>query len=150
MYLLCSLFFSMRSAFAGMTFMLFLQCCCARLTLTLVPLRLVIITWYYMFKLRFRLLACLSSFPHEPITFYFIFLRTPLSLFLFLSRFFFFLFFCAYTPVVNCTGGVPAWTLLYIVGFDIFLTIYSVLSYVHSPYSLDPHLLGLTNTPGDT
>ena len=43
--------FSMRSAFAGMTFMLFLQRCCARLILTLVPPRLVIITWYYMFKL---------------------------------------------------------------------------------------------------
>jgi hypothetical protein len=41
----------MRSAFAGMTFMLFLQRCCARLILTFVPLRLVIITWYYMFKL---------------------------------------------------------------------------------------------------
>jgi hypothetical protein len=30
------------------------------------------------------------------------------------------------------------------------VTIYFVLSYFHSPYSLDPHLLGLTNTPGDT
>jgi hypothetical protein len=26
---------------------------------------------------------------------------------------------------------------------------YFVLSYVHSPYSLDPHLLGLSSTPGD-
>ena len=30
------------------------------------------------------------------------------------------------------------------------LTMYFVLSYVHSPYSLDLHLLGLANTPGDT
>ena len=52
MYLLCfsPLFFDVIGV-SGMTFMLFLQRCCARLILTLVPPRLVIITWYYMFKL---------------------------------------------------------------------------------------------------
>ena len=118
MYLLCFSLFSMRSAFAGMTFMLFLQRCCARLILTLVPPRLVITTWYYVSKSRFRLLACLSSFPHEPTTFYSIFLRTPHSLFLFLS--FFFPSFLYVFSCQNRTGGVLSWTLVHIFCLDIF------------------------------
>ena len=34
------------------------------------------------------------------------------------------------------------WFILFVL--TLLLTIYSVLSYFHSPYSLDPHLLGLT------
>ena len=57
---------------------------------------------------------CLSSFPHEPITFYIF-----LPLFLFLS--FFFPFSLYVFSCRNCTGGVPAWSLLYILCFDIFV-----------------------------
>ncbi len=112
------LLFSMRSAFVGMTFMLFLQRCCARLILTLVPPRLVIVTWYYVFKLCSAGSHVSHSFPHEPITFYSIFLRTPLSLFLFLS--FFFPSFLYVFSCQNRTGGVLAWTLVHIFCLDIF------------------------------
>jgi len=61
-----------------------------------------------------------------------------------------FLLFCMYSPVR--TAREAFWHgLCFILFVSTFLvTIYFVLSYFHPPYSLDPHLLGLTNTPGDT
>jgi hypothetical protein len=96
MYLLYfSLFFDAIGV-CGDDFHVVLATLPARLILTLEPLRIVIITWYYIFKLLFSLLACLSSFPHELITFYFIlFENTPLSLSL--SFFLFPFFLCIYS-----------------------------------------------------
>jgi hypothetical protein len=60
-------------------------------------------------------------------------------------------FFCVCIPVANCMGGVlSSWILFYIVcSLRLYLTIYSIPVILSSPYSLDPHLLGLASTPGD-
>jgi len=40
-------------------------------------------------------------------------------------------------------------SILYCLLLSFILTIYSVPVILSSPYSLDPHLLGLASTPGD-
>jgi hypothetical protein len=130
-----------------------LSCCSCnaaahRLILTLVPPRLVITTWYYVSKLY----SAGSHVSHPSLTNPSRFIlyseeHPSLSLSFFLS---FFLLFCMYFPVRTAREAFwhGLWFILFVL--TLLLTIYSVLSYFHSPYSLDPHLLGLANTPGDT
>ena len=95
----------------------------------------------------FSLLACLSSFPHELTLFYFIlFFGFYVLIYLYGRSSFFVYILLSRTAWEAFRHGF--YFILFVLTF--VLTMYFLHVIRSSPYSLDPHLLGLASTPGDT